>query len=136
MYMNKESSDVIESAKIVLFRGKKIRKILFQGEWWFSVVDVIEALTDSDRPSVYWTAMKARVKNEGDFQLSTICRQLKLLAPDGKKRETDCADTEGYVKDMRRRDPELSKGWGQIATSLSVETKIRKAVKRSGIVRV
>ncbi len=62
------------------------------------MVDVIEVLTDSDRPSVYWTAMKERVQNEGEFQLSTICRQLKLVAPDGKMRETDCADTEGIFR--------------------------------------
>lgn len=86
------------TTKIALFKGKKIRKTLCQNEWWFSVVDVIEALTDSDRPSVYWTAMKARVKNEGAFQLSTICRQLKLSAEDGKMRETDCADTEGIFR--------------------------------------
>ena len=73
----------METTKISLFKGNKIRKTLFQNEWWFSVVDVIKALTDSDRPSVYWTAMKARVQNEGKFQLSTICRQLKLLAEDG-----------------------------------------------------
>ena len=88
----------MEIAKIVLFKGKKIRKTLFQNEWWFSVVDVIEALTDSSQPSKYWTAMKARVKNETEFQLSTICRQLKLEAPDGKMRETDCADTEGIFR--------------------------------------
>ncbi len=88
----------METTRVALFKGKKIRKTLFQNEWWFSVVDVIEALTDSDRPSVYWTAMKARVKNEGEFQLSTICRQLKLEAPDGKMRETDCADTEGIFR--------------------------------------
>jgi len=64
----------METTKIALFKGKKIRKTLFQNEWWFSIVDVIEALIDSDRPSVYWTAMKARVKNESDLQLSTICR--------------------------------------------------------------
>ena len=84
--------------KIALFKGKKIRKMLFQNEWWFSVVDVIEALTDSDRPSVYWTAMKARVKGEDGFQLSTICRQLKLESSDGKKYETDCANTEGTLR--------------------------------------
>lgn len=84
--------------KISLFNKKEIRRTLHNGEWWFSVVDVIEALTDSDRPSVYWTAMKARVKDEGNFQLSTICRQLKLKAPDGKMRETDCADTEGVFR--------------------------------------
>jgi hypothetical protein len=88
----------METTKIALFKGKKIRKTLHQNEWWFSVVDVIEALTDSDRPSAYWTAMKARVQNEGEFQLSTICRQLKLPAPDGKMRETDCADTEGMFR--------------------------------------
>lgn len=88
----------METTKIALFKGKKIRKTLFQNEWWFSVIDVIEALTDSERPSVYWTAMKVRVKNEEDFQPSTICRQLKLEAPDGKMRETDCADTEGMFR--------------------------------------
>ena len=96
--MNEQNNSIVESTKIALFKGKQIRKILQNGEWWFSVIDVIEALTDSDRPSVYWTAMKARVKNEGNFQLSTICRQLKLLAPDGKMRETDCADTEGVFR--------------------------------------
>ena len=84
--------------KISIFRGQKIRKTIDQNEWWFSVVDIIEALTDSGRPSVYWTAMKARVKDEGGFQLSTICRQLKLVAPDGKLRETDCANTEGVFR--------------------------------------
>ncbi|MEK9185502.1 MAG: hypothetical protein AAB863_01880 [Patescibacteria group bacterium] len=80
----------METTKIALFRGKKIRKTIYKNEWWFSVVDVIEALTDSARASAYWTAMKVRVKNEDGIQLSTICRQLKLPAPDGKMRETDC----------------------------------------------
>lgn len=84
--------------KIAVFKGKGIRKIIYQNEWWFSVVDIIAALTDSGRPSVYWTAMKVRVKSEDGFQLSTICRQLKLLAPDGKMRETDCANTEGIFR--------------------------------------
>jgi hypothetical protein len=88
----------METTKIVLFKGKKIRKTLFQNEWWFSVIDVIEALTNSIQPSKYWTAMKARVQNEENFQPSTICRQLKLLAEDGKMRETDCADTEGIFR--------------------------------------
>ncbi len=96
--MNQENNSLVESTKIALFKGKQIRKILYQGEWWFSVVDVIEALTDSLQPSKYWTAMKARVADEGGFQLSTICRQLKLEASDGKKYETDCADTEGVFR--------------------------------------
>lgn len=88
----------MEIAKIVLFKGKKIRKTLFQNEWWFSVVDVIEALTDSSQPSKYWTAMKARVSSDEEFQLSTICRQLKLESADGKKYKTDCANTEGIFR--------------------------------------
>ncbi|MEK7511667.1 MAG: Bro-N domain-containing protein, partial [Patescibacteria group bacterium] len=88
----------METTKIALFKGKKIRKTIYQGEWWFSVVDVIEALTDSDRPSVYWTAMKARISNEDGLQLSTICRQLKLESSDGKKYETDCANTEDVFR--------------------------------------
>lgn len=87
-----------EYTKIALFRGKKIRKTLHGGEWWFSVVDVIEALTGSDNPRDYWYKMKIRVKEESDFEPSTICRQLKMVAPDGKMRETDCADTEGMFR--------------------------------------
>jgi len=88
----------MKTTKIALFKGKKIRKILWQNEWWFSVVDVISALTDSDRPSVYWTAMKARVNKDDSVQLSTICRQLKLESADGKKYETDCSDIEGIFR--------------------------------------
>lgn len=93
-----QPGDMMKMTKIAIFKGKNIRKILFNGEWWFSVVDVIEALTDSTQPSKYWTAMKARVQSEDGFQLSTICRQLKLMATDGKLRETDCADTEGVFR--------------------------------------
>lgn len=88
----------METSKIVLFKGKKIRKTLFQNEWWFSVIDVVEALTDSVNPRDYWFKMKIRVKEDEGFEPSTICRQLKLPAPDGKMRETDCADTEGIFR--------------------------------------
>ncbi len=67
------------TAKIAIFKGKKVRKTIFNNEWWFVIVDVVAALTDS-------------------------------LQPDG------------YIKDMRRRDKELAKGWVQIATPLSIET--------------
>ena len=65
--------------KLVVFKGKEIRRTLHNNEWWFAIVDVVAALTDSVDPS-------------------------------------------GYIKDMRRRDKELSKGWGQIATPLSIST--------------
>ncbi|MEK7572851.1 MAG: Bro-N domain-containing protein [Patescibacteria group bacterium] len=80
--------------RISIFKGKNIRKTIYKNEWWFSVVDVIEALTDSANPRDYWFKMKTRVKSEDGIELSTICRQLKLLAPDRKMRETDCANTE------------------------------------------
>ena len=66
----------MDNTKTTLFKGKKIRKIIYQKEWWFSVVDVVEALTDSLKPRDYWYAMKIRVKDE--IELSTICRQLKI----------------------------------------------------------
>lgn len=62
------------------------------------MVDVVEALTDSVNARDYWYKMKIRVKDESGFQLSTICRQLKLESPDGKMRETDCANTEGIFR--------------------------------------
>lgn len=86
--------------KIALFEGNQIRRIWDEAKelWYFSVVDVIAALTDSGNPRVYWNAMKTRVNNEDGIQLSTICRQLKLAASDGKKYETDCANTEGIFR--------------------------------------
>jgi len=65
--------------RIALFQRKEVRRTIHNNEWWFVIVDVVTALTDS-------------------------------------------ADPQGYVKDMRRRDPELAKGWGQIATPLSIAT--------------
>ncbi|MDO8505778.1 MAG: Bro-N domain-containing protein [bacterium] len=88
----------METTKISLFKGKKIRKTIHNNEWWFSVIDIVEALTDSINANDYWYKMKIRVKSEGGFELSTICRQLKLEAPDEKMRETDCANTEGIFR--------------------------------------
>lgn len=84
--------------KISIFKGKQIRKILHENEWWFSVIDVVGALSDSTNPRDYWFKMKQRVKADDGIELSTLCRQLKLEAPDGKMRETDCANTEGIFR--------------------------------------
>jgi prophage antirepressor-like protein len=88
----------MDTTKIVLFKNQKIRKTIHNNEWWFSVVDVVQALTDSGDPSDYWYRMKKRVADEERIELSTICRELKLEAPDGKMRETDCANTEGIFR--------------------------------------
>ena len=85
------------STKIALFKGKEIRKTLKIGEWWFSIVDVCLALTDSEDAGAYWRKLKQRLIEEGS-QVVTFCHGLKLLAPDGKMRETDCATTEGIFR--------------------------------------
>ena len=85
--------DAMETSKIDSFKGEKIRKTLFKNEWCFSVVDVCAALTDSPDAGAYWRKLKQRLKEEGG-QVVTNCHALKLVAPDGKKYATDCADTE------------------------------------------
>ncbi|PIZ73861.1 phage antirepressor protein [Candidatus Peregrinibacteria bacterium CG_4_10_14_0_2_um_filter_43_11] len=86
------------STKLAIFQKKEIRKTIYKNEWWFSVVDVIAALTDSSNPNDYWYRMKVRVKSDDGIELSTICRQLKLESADGKKYNTDCANTEGLFR--------------------------------------
>lgn len=82
-------------SKIAIFKGKSIRKIIHNDEWYFSIIDVIEVLTESSNPRRYWSDLKAKlIKNEGFIQLYDKIVQLKLIAPDGKIRETDTANTE------------------------------------------
>ncbi len=78
---------------IALFGHKQVRRAWHDDEWYFSVVDIIEVLTGSVKPRDYWYRLKERVEEESGFQLSTICRQLKLESTDGKKYKTDCANT-------------------------------------------
>ena len=83
----------MEEKGIVSFESKEIRKIWYNEEWHFSVVDVIEILTDSRDPKNYWSKLKER-----DPQTLTVCQSLKMLALDGKMRKTDCANTEGVFR--------------------------------------
>ena len=83
----------MEEQILIPFEGKEIRKAWHNGEWHFSVIDVIEVLTDSKNPRNYWTVLKKR-----DSQLVTICHQLKLASSDGKNYKTDCANTEGVLR--------------------------------------
>ncbi|MDP3831381.1 MAG: BRO family protein, partial [Ignavibacteriaceae bacterium] len=86
-------------SNIKLFESKKIRSQWNEVEqkWYFSVVDVIEVLTESDKPRDYWYRLKKREKDNG-IELSTFCRQLKLLSSDGKQYLTDCANVEGLLR--------------------------------------
>jgi hypothetical protein len=80
---------------IQLFEERKVRTIWDDEneKWFFSIIDVIEALTESDRPRKYWSDLKTKLQKEGS-ELSDFIGQLKMMAPDGKMRLTDLADTE------------------------------------------
>ncbi|MFH0954609.1 MAG: Bro-N domain-containing protein [Candidatus Micrarchaeota archaeon] len=81
-----------EQNALVVFQDRKIRRIWHENEWFFSVIDVLEALTDSTNPRNYWNMLKAREAEHG-VELSTFCVQLKLPSNDGKLYSTDCANT-------------------------------------------
>ena len=83
-----------------IFEGKEIRSIWNgeEEEYYFSVVDVIDALTDSNNPRNYWNMLKKRMSEEEKSELSTKCVQLKMKAKDGKLRETDTLDTKGILR--------------------------------------
>jgi hypothetical protein len=78
---------------LVVFQDKKIRRVWHNSKWWFSVVDVVEALTDSPSPRQYWGVLKGR-----EPQLLTFCLQLKLPSSDGKYYSTDCANTKSMFR--------------------------------------
>jgi DNA-damage-inducible protein D len=87
-------------SNIKLFEDKQVRTYWDDQEeqWYFSIIDVVEVLTDSSNPRDYWFKMKVRVKMEDGLELSTICRQLKLKATDGKMRLTDCGSAQNLLR--------------------------------------
>ena len=88
----------MEENKLAIFEGKRIRKTIHNNEWWFSIIDVIEVLVGSDRPRKYWNDLKKKLISEGYFEVSEKIGQLKMIAPDGKMRLTDCASTETMLR--------------------------------------
>ena len=85
--------------KLKLFENKKIRYVwnAEEEDWYFSVVDIVEVLTESDRPRKYWNDLKKKLSEEGS-ELSDKIGQLKLIAPDGKLRETDVLSTKNVLR--------------------------------------
>ena len=77
-------SPLIPNTKIAIFRQKQIRRVIYKNEWWFSVIDIINALVGTDRPRKYWNDLKKKLSNEGYAEVSEKIGQLKLKAPDGK----------------------------------------------------
>ena len=99
---------------LVVFQGKKIRRTWHDNMWYFSVVDVIGVLTESVDAKDYWYRLKKRELESSGIELSTNCRQLKLEAPDGKLRETDCANTEAMfriIQSIPSKNAEPFKRW-------------------------
>ena len=82
-----------EETRIAIFRGKNIRKIIYNSEWWFSVVDIIGSLTGTERSRKYWNDLKKKLLDEGS-EVSEKIGQLKMQAADGKYYQTDAANTE------------------------------------------
>ena len=83
--------------ELINFEGISLRKEFYKGEWWFSVIDAIKVLTDSSSATTYWAKLKVK-ENESSGQLFPFTEKLKFLAPDGKMRPTDCANTEGAMR--------------------------------------
>ncbi|MDD2907004.1 MAG: Bro-N domain-containing protein [Candidatus Gracilibacteria bacterium] len=85
--------------KLAIFEQKEIRKVWDseKGDWYFSIVDIIGALTESPNPRKYWSVLKTRLKQEGS-ELTTICSQLKLKASDGKNYLTDVGNTKTILR--------------------------------------
>lgn len=106
---------------IKIFEEKRVRTIWDdeQEKWYFSIVDIIEVLTDSPNPRKYWSVMKTRLKSEGS-ETATNCSQLKMRAEDGKMRLTDVADTEQLfrlIQSIPSPKAEPFKQWlAQVAT--------------------
>ena len=88
------------SDDVKMFEGSQIRSVWDneREEWYFSIVDVVGSLTESNNPRDYWYRVKKRMSDEERSELSTICRQLKLKASDGKMRLTDVADMQGIFR--------------------------------------
>jgi hypothetical protein len=87
-------NEISDNKDLVLFENRKIRRQEYNGEWYYSIVDIIEILSQSSRPRKYWDDLKKKLENEENFEVSEKIGRLKMVAKDGKNRLTDCADRE------------------------------------------
>ncbi|MFA5421081.1 MAG: BRO family protein [Patescibacteria group bacterium] len=88
-----------KNGEIIIFNNEKIRRVWLEEKelWYFSVIDIIAVLTGSSIPKRYWSDLKSRLKDEGSEVYDKIV-PLKIIAPDGKNRESDCANTESLLR--------------------------------------
>lgn len=88
-------TELKENKELVLFENSKIRRKEYKGEWYYSIVDIIEILSESNNPRRYWNDLKNKIQNDENFQLSENIVQLKLVSTkDKKKYSTDCGNRE------------------------------------------
>lgn len=83
-----------QNNSIILFENNKIRKVEHNGEWYYSIIDIVSILTESERADKYWYDLKKKLQEESFFELSDKIGRFKLLSKDNKMRETDCANRE------------------------------------------
>ena len=91
------NNEIKENKEMVLFENNKIRRQMYNGEWNYSIVDVVSILTeqvDHQKSRKYWNKLKERLQKEENSEVVTNCHQLKMVAKDGKLRQTDCANRE------------------------------------------
>lgn len=89
----------LENKKLAIFNGKNIRRTIHNGSWFFSIIDVIEILTESTNPRRYWSDLKRQlIEIDGFYELYEKIVQLKLLSSDNKNYLTDCANTETLLR--------------------------------------
>ena len=100
--LNFKKLSIMEEQNLMPFEGKPIRKIWHNDQWYFSIVDVIGVLTDSPIPKTYWSKLKKKISDESDNHQYPIWVLLKVASSDGRKRPTDCANTEGVFGFVKR----------------------------------
>lgn len=89
----------MDNNHLAVFQGQQIRKVWHNDEWWFSVVDLVGALSGSSNPRRYWSDLKRKLtKEEGLDEMYEKIVQLKIVSPDGKSYASDCANTEGAFR--------------------------------------
>jgi hypothetical protein len=101
--------------QLILFKGREIRQVFHEGEWFFSIIDAIGAIADTDRPSKYWNDLKTKlVEKEDFFEISAKIGNLKMPTSDGKMRETEAVNVETLfriVQSIPSKNAEPFKKW-------------------------
>src|SRR3990172_865560 len=99
--------------QIIVFGAKSIRRAWVDDQWYFSVIDIVGALTDSASPPKYWDAMKRREQESSGVDLSTFCRKVKLTGADGKLYASEAVNTESAGFPCEKNSREKGKRGGK-----------------------